>query len=227
MVKAIYLKVNQIDAKFEAQQQKITKLEKEVKDLNAKVFSLQNSVNQHEQEKRSLSLRINGLAFYPDEKADPSVLAKRVFDRVLQPILVQAKANDKIAKVPSLSGTISDCYRVRGHSALTGTGSPPPVVVKLHTEQVRLAILQSKRRATPPPLDVEKDWGIQRISIMEDLTPQCYKTLRDLKRLETVDRAWTTSGRIRFTLTGSERVHLVKSVYEDANDIVNKVLSTA
>ena len=159
-----------------------------MKDLNAKVFSLQNIVNQQEQEKRSLSLRINGLAFYPDEKADPSILVKRVFDRVLQPIMVQAKANDKLAKVPSLAGTIAGCYRIRGHTALTGTGSPPPVVVKISTEQVRLAILQSKRRATPPPLDTEKDWGIQRISIMEDLTPQAYKTLRDLKRLEQVNR---------------------------------------
>ncbi len=184
MVKAIYLKVNSIDARFEAQQAKIDKLEKEVKELNSKVYSLQNVINHHEQDKRALSLRINGLAFHDDEKSDTTILTKRVYDRVLQPILAQAKSSDKINKIPSLASTITSCYRVRAHVALTGTATPPPVVVKIASEQVRLAILQSKRRATPPPTDLEKNWGIQRIAVMEDLTPACYKALRDLKRQE-------------------------------------------
>ena len=114
---------------------------------------------------------------------------------------------------------------MRGHVALTGTGSPPPVVVKVASEQVRLAILQNKRRSTPPPSAAEKDMGIVRMSIVEDLTPQCYKTFRDLKRQEEVDKVWTTSGRIRFTLRGTDKVHLVRSVYDSIESILNRAQS--
>ncbi len=221
MVKSIYTKVNAIDAKFEEQQKKIQSLESEVKLLKNQVYSLQNVMNKREQESKLLSLRVNGLAFYDDEKTDNSLLTKRLYDKLLHPILSAAKLNKKIDKVPTLANTIASCYRVRAHVAITGTGSPPPVIVKLVSDQVRLAILQNKRRSTPSPPAEEKDMGILRMSIMEDLTPETYKKLRELKQHERVDKAWTTNGRIRFTVTGYDRVHLVKSSFDDIDLILN------
>ena len=186
---------------------------------------MQNIVNTNEQEKRCLSLRVNGVIFSEDEKADNAILQKRVYDKVLQPILTLAKSSKKIDRVPSLANTITSCFRVRSASALTGTASPPPVVVKIASEQIRLAILQSKRRGIPSPSPSEVDMGIRHFSIQEDLTPQAYSLLRELKRREEVDRAWSISGKLRFTLTGSDRVHFVRSVYDKADSIVTIAMS--
>ncbi len=125
MVKAIYLKVNSFDTAFKEQQKKIASLEEEVSSLNKQVRTLQNIVNNNEQEKRSLSLRVNGVVFNDEEKADPSILSKRVYDKVLQPILTLAKASKILDRVPTLPNTIVTSHRIRASSALTGTASPP------------------------------------------------------------------------------------------------------
>ena len=102
---------------------------------------------------------------------------------------------------------------------------PPPVVVKIATDQLRLAILQSKRRGIPSPSPTEVDMGIRHFSIQEDLTPQAYSLLRELKRREEVNRAWTIGGKIRFTVTDSDRVHFVRSVFDKADTIISTALS--
>ena len=138
MVKHIYVKVNGFDKLFAEQQDKINKLEKEVTTLKSEVLSLQNTVNAREQESRSLNLRISGLAFTQDEKTSPATLNKLVYDRVLQPILNLAKTNKLIERVPTIANTISSVYCTRASSALTGTAAPPPVIVKVTSEQLRL-----------------------------------------------------------------------------------------
>jgi hypothetical protein len=95
-------------------------------------------------------------------------------------------------------------------------------MLKFVNEHVRLAVLKNKRQHTPAPSNEEKQAGILRFSIMEDLTPQCYKLLRELQKSEAVSKAWTTEGRIRFIVRGSETVQKVKSVFDLAHDIINK-----
>ncbi len=221
MVKHIYLKVNSFDKLFSEQQEKISKLEKDVKTLKTKLHVLKNTVNAREQEDRSLNLRISGVAFTAEEKANPSSINKLVYDRVLLPIINLAKTNKILERAPTLANTITSAYRVRASSALTGTASPPPVIVRIATDQLRLAILQSKRRGTPPPLPSEVDLGIRSISVQEDLTPPTYKMLREIKRREEVHSAWTIAGRIRFRLTGSDRIHHVRSVFDSVEDIIS------
>ncbi len=221
MVKHIYTKVNSFDDIFRKQQEKIDSLEKEVKTLKSEVHSLKDTVNARKQDARSLNIRISGLNFTQEEKTNPSSLNKLVYDRVLLPIINLAKTNKLLDRTPTLANTITSAYRVRASSALTGTANPPPVVVQIATDQLRLAILQSKQRGTPPPLPNEVDIGIRSITVQEDLTPPTYKMLRDIKRSEEVHSAWTIAGRIRFRLTGSDRVHFVRSVFDKVDDIIS------
>lgn len=221
MVKHIFIKVNKFDKLFAEQNAKIVTLEKEVTSLKSEVLTLQNTVNAREQEARLLNLRVSGLVFTEDEKGNPATLNKLVYDRVLQPILNLAKSNKLIERIPSITNTITSAHRTRAASALTGTALPPPVIVRIASEQVRLAILQSKRRGTPPPLANEADLGIRSISVQEDLTPQTYKLLRELKRADEVTGAWTIAGRIRFKLSGSDKVHFVRSVFERTDAIIS------
>ena len=83
-------------------------------------------------------------------------------------------------------------------------------------------MLRHKRRNLPPVTDAESSCGIQRFSIAEDLTAATYNKLRDLQRQETVGRAWTIDGRIRYTLADDpSTVRRVKSVFAATADILN------
>jgi hypothetical protein len=227
MVKHIFTTVNRIDATLSEQQKKITDCEAKIQHLDRQVYDLQNIVNLREQELRGLSVRISGFPFNDDEKAsqDGRVLSKRVYDRILLPMLNYAKSRNEIDKIPTLQNTISNCYRVGPNSAKTNTSSPPQIVLKFSNEQVRLAILKNKRQHTPAPTNDEKAAGIVRFTIAEDLTPQCFKLLRELQRNEDVTKAWTTEGKIRFTVRGNTTVHRVKSVYDPAYVIINKAMN--
>ena len=231
LVRHIFASVNRMESTLSAQQQKIEKLEGEVNTLNKKVFQLENLVNQREQELRGLTVRIAGLPFTDEEKSanDGKFLAKKTYERILQPLLTQAKASKFIDKIPGLANTISECYCLRSNSALTGTASPPPILVKLASDQVRLAsdqvglaILCSKWLHMPKPNPTERDMGITSFFISEDLMPPTYAKLKSLRRLEEVTKAWTINGRIKFIRSGSQAVHTVRSVFETDEAILSK-----
>jgi hypothetical protein len=116
-------------------------------------------------------------------------------------VLNYAKLKNNIDRIPSVSNTIVSCYRLGANVVRTGTGAPLPVILKLTNDSVKLAILRNKRLATPT--SQEKDLGILRFTIEEDLTPPCFKLLRDLQRNEDDVKVWTVDGRIRWMLKDS------------------------
>ncbi len=74
----------------------------------------------------------------------------------------------------------------------------------------------------PSPTQEEKDIGIVRFSIVEDLTPQAYSKLKELIKEEAVEKAWTVNGRIKFLVRGSKKIHTVISVYDQITEILAK-----
>jgi hypothetical protein len=227
MIRHIFGQVNKIEASMSQVQAKVVALEDNVQRLNKQVYDLQNIVNTREQELRGLSVRVNGFPFTDEEKAstDGKFLAKKLYDRILLPVLNQAKSKNHIERVPNISNTIHSCYRVGATAARTGTGTPPPIIIKLASDMVKLAIVRNKRQATPAPSQAEKDLGILRFNIAEDLTPPCFKLLKDLQRNEDVGKVWTVDGRIRWMFKDSNVIHRVKSVFDSVDSIISKAKS--
>jgi hypothetical protein len=188
------------------------------------VYELQNVVNTREQELRGLSVRISGMPYTDEEKAatDGKFLSKKVYDKLLLPILNSAKSKNHIERIPSLASTIQHCYRVGATAARTGTGAPPPIVLKFTTEATRLTILKNKRNGIPSPPQDEKDLGILRYNITEDLTPPCYRLMKELNKHEDIAKVWTVDGRIRLLKKGSQTVFRVRSVFDSVESIVSK-----
>jgi uncharacterized protein YfkK (UPF0435 family) len=224
MIRYIYKSMKKIEASNEKLQSKVSDLESKVDQLNKKVLDLQNIVNAREQDLRGLSVRISGIPFSDEEKAstDGKFLMKKVYDKLLLPVLNHAKAKNHIERIPSANNTIQQCYRVGAASARTGTGAPPPIVLKFANEAIRLTVLKNKRNGMPSPFQEEKDMGIVRFNISEDLTPPCYKLLKELQCHEEVAKVWTVEGRIRMMLKGSQAVHRVRSVFESVDAILAK-----
>ena len=114
---------------FSALQTKVERLEtivnslsENMASLNKEVLSLKEQANNREQQFRSNSIRVFGLSISEEEANDTSgkVLSKRVYDAIIKPVLVAAKANKQIDVFPQQLNAISDAYRVR-----VGTGQCP------------------------------------------------------------------------------------------------------
>ncbi len=224
LLRHIFASVTRMETALREQQGKIVKLEEEVSTLNKKVFQLENTVNLREQELRGLTVRVTGLPFTDEEKSstDAKYLTKKVYDRIIHPLLQQAKSSNIIDRVPTAPNAISECFRLRAHSSITGTASPPPIVLKFTSEQVRLGVMRTKRLHMPKPNPVERDMGISNFYITEDLTPANYSMLRSLKRVDEVTKTWTTNGRIKFLLTGDKTIHTVSSVFDTVENVISK-----
>ena len=159
MFLAILESQKRVEATVTEQVAKVLELENEGKELKSQVYVLQNTVNRSEQDKRKCSVRISGIHFTEEEKTtvDPKFLAKKVYDKLLFPLLTYAKAKNLVDKVPKVDNVIESCYRLRANEALTGTAAPPPIILKFCSEQLKLGVLKVKRLSMPAPPQEEKD----------------------------------------------------------------------
>jgi hypothetical protein len=183
--------------------QKIEELEKEnatmrttISTLSREVHSLKNSSNRREQLLLSNSIRIFGVSIGDDEPNATDggkALAGKIYDKVLKPVLLAAKI-----KGTNASNVIESCYRAGKPSS--DKSRPPPVVVKLCSQALRLAILQNKKDGLVPPSEADQRAGIKRYTVAEDLTGDTFKCLRALSADPRVAKVWTIDGHLRFTL---------------------------
>lgn len=126
LLRHIFTSVTRMEATLSAQQTRIKELEDTVDTLTKDVYFLKNQVNRRDQADHGLNVRISGFAYTDEEKTanDSKYLPKKVYERLLQPILLHAKSVNLIDKVPIVSNVVSSCYRLRANSALTGTSRP-------------------------------------------------------------------------------------------------------
>jgi hypothetical protein len=208
------------DARLDALQQEL---------VNVKI-----SANNRDQLLRMKSVKLSGFPVSEEEKnaSDPEkFLAKRIYDKILVPILTAAKEEGALDSVPSLAKTIEVVRRINtwppsSTPSVPGLASkekaPPLVIVTLCSHPIRLALLRFKKNSMPPPSSADRSLGTKGFFISEDVTPPTAKLLRDLLADERVDRAWTVEGRIRYIRSGdaNRRVYKVKSVYDSVSTIL-------
>jgi uncharacterized coiled-coil protein SlyX len=208
-----------LETKVASQEVTITTMQKEMK-------RMKEQLNDYDQQSRTQFIRLFNFPMADDDTAADSgrALANRVYDRILKPIIVAAKAKNDITTVPQCANVIEDIYRVGKPSLKDGVQRPPPIIIRLCTKQLRLAILKNKKTSIPSPTTQERAAGIKRFVLVEDLTPHNYKKLSELLADDRIEKAWSVEGRLRFVLTGSDKsVKKVKSVYDSVDHIVSSV----
>jgi uncharacterized coiled-coil protein SlyX len=205
-----------LEAKVASQETTITSLKKDVK-------KLKEQANDWDQKSRDTTIRLFNFPLSDADNAESGrALAARVYDRILKPILVAAKAKGDTSSVPVVNNVIEDLFRVGKPTLRDGVLRPPPIIIKLCNRQLRLAILKNKRLSIPAPSDVERGNGIKKFIVVEDLTVPTFKKLSDLLADDRVEKAWSTDGRLRFVLMGDDKgVKKVKSVFDTTDEIIN------
>jgi len=149
-----------------------TKMGAEISALKSELNYVKTTQNARDQQQSSLSIKLSGLPITEDEKkaVDPDkFLAKRIYDKLLKPILLAAKENGHIDVVPTLTNCISDVERFKiwtkpsapipGASASAKPPMIPIVIIRFTYAHVRLAVLRNKKSNTPAPSQADKAMG--------------------------------------------------------------------
>ncbi len=211
-------------------QAKVEKLSVEVADLQARVGhqddlikKLREQNNNLEQLTKGKSMRIFNFPMGEDAGADVGkALAARVYDKLLKPLLTAAKAKSEISSVPQCINVIESIYRVGKPTTRDGVVRPPPIMVRLCSKLLHTAIMKCKRESTPAPTTQEKEAGIRRFVVVEDLTAPNYRKLQEMLADDRVEKAWSVNGRIRYVMTGDNKsVKHVKSVFDPIEVILS------
>ena len=175
--------------------------------------------NQQQQQLRSLTVRLLNLPVIPGEKDDNNNgLKNRVYERFLKPLLAAAKASKALPTLPQVGSVIKACFRP--FNATADSTIPPPIIIKLASRPIKLALLKH-RKELPKPSAEETAAGIKKFVLVEDLTQDTHKTFVALSKSTKTGKVWTHDGNIRYVRVGQSAVHTVKSVYEP----VQKILS--
>jgi hypothetical protein len=214
-------------AELKSTTSRVGQCEVDVKTAFQEIFDLKDRVNSLEQKDRSLAIRVFGLPLCDEEKdpEQPTATAKLVYERILKPILAHAcKDLRLLSTTPQLQNAITEAFRLSKRSSTSNsTARPPPILIRLVSSQVKTAIFKAKK-ALPDPTDAEKQAGISRFHLAEDLTPPTFTLLMSLRANSAVERAWTTEGQVRYTLKEDKTgyVYKVKSVFDSVENILRK-----
>ncbi len=134
----------------------MTTLKGTVAGLKKDVVDLKDQLNHRNQADKSLNLRIFGFPVTPEETGATDGgegLKKRVYDRLLKPVLTAARTAGDVPTVPHAGTAVTSIYRAGKASA---NARPPPLVVKLASADLKIAVLRHKRRNLPPPLTLRR-----------------------------------------------------------------------
>jgi len=221
-------KIEKLAVSMCALEKKVASHETTIKTLEQEVKKLKEFSNDRDQESRDNVIRLFNFPMSPDDVAadEGKALANRVYDRILKPVIIAAKAKDDLVSVQQVNNVIDDCFRIGKPSLKDGILRPSPVVIKLRSKQLKQAIMKNKKTSLPAPSDREKAAGIRRFVLVEDLTSPTFKKLSEILVDERVEKAWTIEGKIRFVLVGNDKsVKKVKSVFDPTSKIIESALS--
>ena len=169
--------------------------------------------NQQQQQLRSLTLRLLNFPVVIGESEDNnSGLRARVYDVILKPLLVAAKAAKDLTSVPQAATVIEACFRPV--NAAANSEGPPQVILKVTSNPLKVAILKQRKNLPKPSGKDEK-----RFILVEDLTPASHKMLTAISKSKLAEKVWTIDGVIKYSVAGQQGVKTVKSVFDPLNKL--------
>ena len=168
--------------------------------------------NQQQQQLRSLTLRLLNFPVVTGEYEDNNAgLRTRVYDVILKPLLVAAKAAKDLSSVPQAATVIDACFCP--FNAAANTEGPPQVIIKVSSKPIKVAILK-QRKNLPKPTGQDKKY-----ILVEDLTPASHKMLTAISKSKMAEKVWTIDGAIKYTIAGQQGIKTVKSVFDPLNKV--------
>ena len=199
----------------------IAEIRQELAASRAEVKHLKYSHNIREQRSRACTIRVFNFMYIVGESLDNhKALSARVYDRVVRPALVAAKAGGDLAILPQQQNAIESCFRIvpRGEGQ-SPSSAPPPVIVKLVNNNIKFAVMKYRKHVLPPTKE-EKSAGCRRYTLVEDLTPDAHRLLKAMQADARTDKVWSVNGLIHYSLPGVSGYRKVRNIYDSLDDIL-------
>lgn len=182
-------------------------------ELHRELKVMKSSLNRREQQLRSSTIRIFNV---PKSRGE---CAQSIYDRFLFPLLDAASNAGDLGSIPPCSDVIDTCYRqyVQDEPA---DNKPPPFIVRLRSREHKVAILKQRKHAMPQPTPLEKERGISRFIMVEELTGPAHKLLRLLSLDSRTEKVWSTNGQIHYTIPGKPGYSTVRCIFDSVQEIL-------
>ena len=200
--------VEQLRSQLAAKEAQVEQLTTVTKMQQEEINHLKFHVNNIQQVERGCNLRVLGINVPSEdiEALGPSkAIMKKVYERLLKPVLTAAKAKNAIDTIPKFDTLLSSAHFAgKPVKDTQGRTLPAPILIKFNNPEMRTIVLKHKKLSLPNPLASECAGGIKKFLLSEDLTKpnlDIFKRLIADKRIGTV---WTIGGAARFVLAEDE-----------------------
>jgi hypothetical protein len=190
-------------------------LRKIITERDAEILSLKAHVNSLEQHNRSWSIRVMGLPLSNEEEKSSSLVKKKLFSSVIQPILAGAVTEGDLPVVPSDSDLVIEM----AHPLRAKEGSVKPIIARFYSRELRQLVFKHKK-AYAPKNDSGPLRGKYVYQIFEDLTRTSFQKMRALAVDERVDACWSANGQLRYRLVGDPTVRRVANILDPISKIL-------
>ncbi len=197
----------------------IAELRAELQLNKVEVKSLKTSHNLREQRLRATTIRLFNFPTSLGESVDNyRPLATKVYDRVVRPTLVAAKAAGDIGTVYQQQNCIEACFRAFSPKEPAPGSPPPPIIIRLTNNSIKSAVMKN-RKHIPLPAEGDRLAGAKRYILVEDLTPEALSLLKTLQKDERTEKVWSLNGVIHYTRPGVAGYRKVRNIF-DAPDTI-------
>ena len=197
----------------------IAELRAELQQNKLDVKSLKTSHNQREQRLRATTIRLFNFPVILGESVDNyRPLATRVYDKVLKPALVAARAAGDVGSVSQQQNCVEACFRAFSPKEPPPGAAPPPIIIRLVSNAIKFAVMKN-RKHIPAPVE-DSQLGVKRYVLVEDLTPEALSLFRSLQRDERTEKVWTLNGVIHYTKPGISGFSKVKNIFDPLDTIL-------
>jgi hypothetical protein len=199
-----------------------------VKNQEDQIASLKDELNNREQYARSWSVRILNMQLEPGKETDTRHVMETVYRKLLLPILEGARESREIVNIPTCDSLLETAH------ILPGKGQNKPIIARFYSRYWRGVIFRYRRdycpktespnttgTATTRSSTASARSTRPAFSIFEDLTGITFRQLKEIKKSEQVQSAWTVNGVIKFKLVNSETIHKVSSIHETIDDFLS------
>lgn len=213
-------RIDALEAKVKTADESLLAVNKKLADHEKTILNLRNEMNTREQQGKLNAIRLHNFPVQTDESATTDggmALSKLVFNRVLKPVLEAAITAGAIDAI-STAKIITKIYRAG--KSLPPPARSPPLVIVFADPTIRLAILRYKRTNIPKPNTTERDAGVKKFVITEDLTSATHRLFKELQGREEIEKIWTSGGVIHFTKVGDNSVKKARAVFQPLAQIL-------
>ena len=188
---------NQVAAQLKETNVKIESFAESNKAILGRIEAMELSNNHQEQRSRNQSIRITNFKLGDNTNAvDCSV---QLYTRLIRPAMEEALKNKSLKSIPQVFEVIEYSHPLRTN------GNKIPVVIARLTSRLFKLIFHRNKNAILNKLSTESGLTIK---VYDDLTQPNLACIHRLYEDEAVEKAWSVSGQLKYTLKSNTRVVL-------------------